>query len=173
MIPPVPAAQLSLASDARSPGLARRFLLATLSSWNRDEFADDGALLLSELVTNAALHARTQILVKVELQPQCLRVAVTDSSPRLPARRHYSEQSTTGRGLSLVNSVAREWGIDQHGDGTKTVWAELRVGGGQPLRGGTEEHHVDLSAFPSLEEAGAVTGGARDQDDIPPHLRAA
>ncbi|HEX3563728.1 MAG TPA: ATP-binding protein [Acidimicrobiales bacterium] len=172
-LPPVHSAELSLASDARSPGMARRFLLATLSSWDREEFVDDGLLLLSELVTNATLHARTEILVLISLHPEWLRLAVTDASPRLPARRHYSEQSTTGRGLSLVGSLAREWGIEQHPDGTKTVWAELRSDGGRPVRGATDEGTVDLSDFPSLEEAGTGTSGARDQDEIPPHLCAA
>lgn len=160
----MPAAELSLGPDARSPGVARRFLLTTLRGWEHQEYADDAALLVSELVTNAALHARTDIVVVIELRSECLRLAVSDRSPRQPARRHYSVDSTTGRGLALVAALAQRWGIDANPDGSKTVWAELRAEGGDPARARPDEAEVDLTGFPELEEAGASAAGPRDQD---------
>ncbi|MDQ1393204.1 MAG: hypothetical protein QOF30_2181 [Acidimicrobiaceae bacterium] len=121
----MPAAELSLGADARSAGVARRFLTATLIDWDKTMYGDNAVLLLSELVTNAALHAKTQIVVRVELLPECLLVSVTDGSPRQPVVRHYSDQSTTGRGLALVSALARRWGIASNDDATKTVWAEI------------------------------------------------
>ena len=124
-ITPVPAAVLSLGADPRSAGAARRFLAATLTTWKSTFYGDEAVLLLSELVANAALHARTQIGVRIELMPECLRLAVTDGSPQQPLMRHYSDEATTGRGLALVSALARRWGVEPNPDGTKTVWAEV------------------------------------------------
>ena len=150
----MPVAELSLGPDTRSAGAARRFLVTTLDAWGKSAY-DDAALLLSELVTNAALHAKTQIVVRVELQPQCLRLAVTDGSPRQPVVRHYSEQATTGRGLGLVNSLAQRWGVESHSDGSKTVWAELTADGAARR---PEDTVVDLSLYPDLEDAAPGEG---------------
>jgi anti-sigma regulatory factor (Ser/Thr protein kinase) len=145
----VPVAELALGPDAGSAGEARRFLVSTLGSWGKSGYQDDAVLLLSELVTNAALHARTEIMVRIELRPECLRLAVTDGSPRQPVVRRYSDQATTGRGLNLIITLARRWGIDPHPDGGKTVWAEL--GRHQKARR-PKESTVDLSVFPNLED---------------------
>jgi hypothetical protein len=87
-----------------------------------------------------------------------LRLAVTDGSPRQPVVRHYSDQSTTGRGLALVTALATRWGIDPHSDGSKTVWAEL---GAAPdgSRGSREAPAVDLNSFPELEDSAPAPGG--------------
>jgi anti-sigma regulatory factor (Ser/Thr protein kinase) len=164
----MPVAELSLMADARSPGMARRFLLNTLTAWGKPEYRDDAALLLSELVTNAALHAKSEIVVRIELLPGCLHLGVTDSSPRHPTVRHYSEQSTTGRGLALVNALALRWGVEPHVDGSKTVWAEV---GGEQLRIYPEEPTADIRPFPDLEEAAPGSGG--DQGGPSARLRAA
>jgi len=157
---PVTVAELSLGADARSPGVARRFLFTTLDSWGKAEYGDDGALLLSELVTNAALHAKTQIVVRIELRAQSLRLAVSDNSPRQPALRHYSEQSTTGRGLALVSALARDWGVKAGGDGSKTVWAEL---GARRSARHPAETTVDLRAFPDLEDSAPGSSDGRPE----------
>lgn len=119
----MPVAELTLPGEARSASLARRFLVATLADWGIPN--DDAALLVTELVTNAALHARTEVVVRIEQRPACLRLGVTDGSPRRPVVRNYSATSTTGRGLALVSALASRWGITSNDDGTKTVWVEL------------------------------------------------
>ena len=141
-------AELILGPDARSPGLARRFVTTTLIGWAQPDY-DDAVLLVSELVTNATLHARTEIVVRVELGTESLVLSVTDGSARQPVARHYSDHATTGRGLGLVNTLARRWGIDPHADGTKTVWCELTP---EPAGGRPDDRDVDLDAFPDLEE---------------------
>lgn len=152
-IPPVPVAELALPGEARSAALARRFLASTLVGWGDSVYAEDAALLLTELVTNAALHAKTDIVIEIELKPACLRLAVTDGSPRQPVVRHYSDQSTTGRGLALVTALASRWGITAHANGSKTVWVELAGTGHHGGGGGSDTRDVDLNAFPDLEQS--------------------
>jgi anti-sigma regulatory factor (Ser/Thr protein kinase) len=101
---------------------------ATLEGWGADALVDDAVLLVSELVTNAVLHAGTDIEVALHLEGGCLRVDVRDGDPRAPSVRHYSTLSGTGRGLALVDQLARRWSIDPSPDGTgKTVWFELEA----------------------------------------------
>lgn len=158
-IPSVPMAELALPGEAHSAGVARRFLATTLAQWGDMGYGDDAALVLSELVSNAALHARTDMVVRVELRPDCLRVTVSDLSPQRPVVRRYSNASTTGRGLSLVDALARGWGIETHLDGSKTVWAEVAAGGS--LAGSsTEDSDVELSAFGDLEDTGSASGSS-------------
>ncbi len=117
-------ATTTLPPEPASARLCRLFLVQTLESWGADSFADDAVLLSSELVTNAVLHAGTPIQVRVTLDGGHLRVEVHDGSPRLPAVRHYSLLSGTGRGLAMVAEMAAAWAIEPTGHG-KAVWFEL------------------------------------------------
>ncbi|MDQ3107794.1 MAG: ATP-binding protein, partial [Actinomycetota bacterium] len=63
----MPSASTTLTPEPSSSRACRRFLTATLASWGADEFTDDGMLLSSELVTNAVLHAGTEIEVVLHL----------------------------------------------------------------------------------------------------------
>jgi len=78
---------------------------------------------LSEIVTNAILHARTDIEVSVELAADgFVRVEVSDGNPQLPVQRNYAEQATTGRGMQLVATMTHECGVEAQGADGKTVW---------------------------------------------------
>jgi anti-sigma regulatory factor (Ser/Thr protein kinase) len=118
-------AEKVLACEPRSAALARRFVDETLESWGWSG-ADDGVvpLLVSELVTNALLHARTDVRVQVTRPGGRLRIAVEDYGSRKPARRGHTAGSATGRGLDLVEALASEWGVDTVRGG-KVVWFEL------------------------------------------------
>jgi anti-sigma regulatory factor (Ser/Thr protein kinase) len=120
----VPTVEMFVAAEPRSAGLARRFLRDTLVSWDASVYSDAAELVLTELVTNAVLHAKTDILVRVDLGRGALRLEVIDRSPRQPIARHYSSEATTGRGLGLVDAVAKRWGVQPDAAG-KMVWAEL------------------------------------------------
>ena len=149
MMPSVRTAELALPPEARSAGIARRFLSATLASWDADGYSDTGSLLLSELVTNAALHAGTEIVVRVCLTSTGLRLEVADRSDRRPVIRHYSAQATTGRGLGMIDYLAERWGVVPEASG-KTVWAELVD---ERARARPDaEILVDLATFPDLED---------------------
>jgi PAS domain S-box-containing protein len=117
---------------------ARQVVSEALVAAGRPELDDSATLLVSELVTNAIMHARTFIDVVVAATATGLYVGVNDRSDQFPARRDYGAQATTGRGLALVDVVATRHGVQSHDDGSKTVWFEL----------GT----ADETAHPSADE---------------------
>lgn len=104
---------------------ARREVLQALTDAGRDDLADAASLLVSELVTNAIVHARTPIDLVVVAHPEGLRVAVSDQSETLPSPRHYGASATTGRGLALVEHMSDRYGTDAVGGEGKIVWFEL------------------------------------------------
>src|SRR5687768_14760881 len=103
---------VTLPPDTRSPSQARRFVSRVLAEEAQEPLASTVALLVSEMVTNAVLHARTEITVSVEYQGDWLRVEVADESPINPTVRSFSRQAATGRGLQLVEELADRWGTD-------------------------------------------------------------
>ena len=86
---------------------------------------EQAVLLVSELVTNAVLHARTRFTVEVEVVDDTARVSVEDSSPLPPAVRTFSDLAGSGRGLHLVEALASRWGVDSRDGAGKRVWFEL------------------------------------------------
>jgi anti-sigma regulatory factor (Ser/Thr protein kinase) len=98
--------------------------VALLEQWHLDALVDTARLLTSELVTNAVLHARTDMVLTVEEREGGVRIAVTDHSPVSPALRRHSPTSTTGRGLRLLNQLADNWSVEDD-NGGKTVWFTL------------------------------------------------
>lgn len=133
-------AEKILSCEPRSAALARRFVDDTLEAWGWSG-ADDGVvrLLVSELVTNSLLHARTDLRVQIAHNGKRLRIAVVDHGSRKPARRGHTAGSTTGRGLDLVEALAAEWGVDAVRGG-KAVWFELdwpTAGDGKNVVGST------------------------------------
>lgn len=95
---------------------------------------DTVALLVTELVSNAVLHARTELHLLVETQPGLVKLRVEDHSPGTPVLRHYDPDDVTGRGLALVDMFATRWGIDPAPNG-KAVWCEIMF----PTTGATEQ----------------------------------
>ena len=85
---------------------------------------DDATLLVSELVTNAVVHARTPLEVNVHVGAGEVRVEVQDDSEVFPIARIPPSNATGGRGLQLVERVARSWGIERRDRG-KVIWFEL------------------------------------------------
>ena len=86
---------------------------------------DDAELLVSELVTNAVLHARSASRIDVARENGRVRVAVGDDSAEPPQLRNNGSDSVTGRGLHLVERLACSWGVDRSDDTGKVVWFEL------------------------------------------------
>jgi anti-sigma regulatory factor (Ser/Thr protein kinase) len=85
---------------------------------------DTIALLVTELVTNAILHARTPMLLTLETRAHHVRVCVEDASSQRPAVQQYDSDAVTGRGLALVEELASSWGVDSTPVG-KVVWCEV------------------------------------------------
>jgi len=114
--------RLQLPPEPTSAGMARRFVASSLQTG--DEVAELAVLLVSELASNAVLHARTPFELVVEYDGRRLRVEVHDDSPALPSLKDYVPESVTGRGLHMVAASADNWGFEAL-DGGKCVWFEL------------------------------------------------
>jgi anti-sigma regulatory factor (Ser/Thr protein kinase) len=111
-----------------SVGEARRFVCAMLEAGGAGDGNWTAAQVVSELATNAVLHARTDFAVRIGYDDTQIRVAVTDGRPLAHATiRRFSNEATTGRGLRLVQTLGRSWGVDQT-ESTKTVWCEIPRG---------------------------------------------
>ncbi len=85
---------------------------------------DGVALLVSELATNALLHGRGEVRLRVLPVDGGVRVEVHDASRTLPSLRHPRPDEEGGRGIALVDTLATTWGADACDDG-KTVWFVL------------------------------------------------
>jgi PAS domain S-box-containing protein len=117
--------QLSLAPDPSSAAEARRFTADVLREWHEDPLADAVVLLVSELVTNALLHAGSPVQLALGRRSGHVRVDVVDQSSVMPGVRDYDDEATTGRGLSLVEMVAESWGVEPRHPRGKSVWFEM------------------------------------------------
>ena len=109
-----------LPATARSVTEARRFVLDALTNWHLESFADTAALLTSEVVTNAVLHARTPVEIVIRRQKKGISVEVSDGSRRTPRQRTTEADATNGRGLALLAQLATTWDVELHRGG-KTV----------------------------------------------------
>ena len=119
--------QRRLPPHASSVGEARRLVRTELIGTGREDLVDAAELLVSELVTNALVHAGTTIEVTARVTETGLRVEVGDGSPNLPAPRHHARMAGTGRGLRLLQQMVDSWGAHPYADG-KVVWFELVTG---------------------------------------------
>src|SRR6202042_1265262 len=66
-------------------------------------------LTVSELVTNAHVHAHSNAQLMLTWDSQCLHVSVHDNSNTLPTVRPPSEDRAGGRGMFLVAALADTW----------------------------------------------------------------
>jgi len=114
-----------LAPDRSSPRASRRFVRANLAEpTGTDGWVDTVELLVSELVTNALLHARTGIGVAINVFVDAVRVEISDDNPVHPVRGTPDETSTTGRGLEFVELLADDFGVGDSRAG-KVLWFSL------------------------------------------------
>ncbi|MFR0354443.1 SpoIIE family protein phosphatase [Streptomyces sediminimaris] len=106
---------------------ARRFTARTLRGWQVGEVADPVLLVVSELVTNALVHTQGPVRLDLMLRGDRVRVSVSDSSPRAPAKPVIVDwESTGGRGLLLVEAMSEAFGSMPVAGG-KQVWSEIAV----------------------------------------------
>ena len=120
---------LDLAPVPASVSAARRFAREVLAATHADaEQSHTAELLVSELVTNAILHARTPLQVGLVVDGGQVLVCVADQvadSPELAPQLH-SRTRPGGRGLALVADLSEAWGTARYAGG-KTVWFLLQV----------------------------------------------
>lgn len=109
----------------QGPRLARSFVTDILQQWDQPDLVDHGAIVVSELATNAVVHADSDFTVGLSRRDGNIRVEVTDSSFDAPQLREPDRSATSGRGLVLVDAIASRWGHALVAGG-KVVWAEIR-----------------------------------------------
>ncbi|AXG80039.1 ATP-binding SpoIIE family protein phosphatase [Streptomyces paludis] len=122
-IAPSDVAYWSLDPEDAAPGRARRLARRALALWDLEELSDSVELLISEVVTNAVRYAERPVTLRL-LRTDVLRCEVGDDSPQLPRQRRARDTDENGRGLFLVNRLARRWGATRLSSG-KVVWFEL------------------------------------------------
>lgn len=116
---------LVVPSEPRSVGVIRRFAVQACAELGLDDCADTVALLVSEVATNAVLHAYgREVRVRIAVHGGRLRVEVDDSSPEMPVGRGAEDGDQDGRGLALVAALSDLWGVRAQ-PGGKTFWFEL------------------------------------------------
>ena len=106
---------------------ARRFVGATLEHWELDHIAADALLVVSEMATNAVLHAGSPFRVFIHHSPGVLHLSVRDAQRGWFEQGRPTDAEVNGRGVSIVEAVAERWGCDAVSDG-KVVWAEISTG---------------------------------------------
>ncbi|MEV0480710.1 ATP-binding protein [Streptomyces sp. NPDC050508] len=136
---PLLAASLRLVAVPTAVACSRMFVRHTLGRWNLQDQEENATLIMSELVTNAIktggltepdpkpwqIKAEHVIAVQLRVLDRSLFVEAWDRTPQLPVLQHPGFTATSGRGLLLVESLAKQWDVYGTPVGGKVVWAEL------------------------------------------------
>jgi anti-sigma regulatory factor (Ser/Thr protein kinase) len=96
---------------------------------------NDIQLVVSELVTNAVLHASSEVEVSVAVEREGTTIEVSDEGEGTPVLSNVTADDEYGRGLNLVQSLAEAWGSRRRADGT-TVWCRIGCDNAHQPRGG-------------------------------------
>ncbi|MFE0513743.1 SpoIIE family protein phosphatase, partial [Streptomyces sp. NPDC058964] len=118
--------------DLRGVRTARTFVRDQLGSWDLQDMSDTLELVVSELVTNALIHAGSDVNVRLRALPGHIRLEVrdSDSNPPVPSPLSLAEQENAeaehGRGLMIVEALAEAWNSSPNGQG-KTVALNLPI----------------------------------------------
>lgn len=127
---------ITLPAQLQSVPQGRHFVCDALQAWGLQEVQDTAALLSSELLTNAVIHAHTELSMSIRMDDE-LVVEVHDGGTAtvLPPVARVGLESLmlvpdldaeNGRGLLLVAALSRAWGIRRNTAG-KTVWFSLAL----------------------------------------------
>ncbi len=116
--------ELHVTSESATPRAVRR---AFAEHFATVVTLDDLLLCVSEVLTNAVLHAGEPIVVVAGRNADHIRVEISDGSTAAPVRRSPEHTSPTGRGLHLLDSLTASWGVEVGLQG-KTVWFEIAEG---------------------------------------------
>jgi hypothetical protein len=130
--------QATFEASPRSASRTRDFVTRRLVDHRLFYLVDPVRLVASELATNALVHAQTAFGVSLEASEQTVLLTVRDGSRALPARRDTQAMDPAGRGLAIVAIVSLDWGTNEDGTGSKSVWASfaLRESSDEGVRAG-------------------------------------
>ncbi len=114
-----------LPAELRSAGEARAMVRRTLDGWCDEDLLDDIALCVSELVTNAVVHADSAPRILVHVRPTVIHVEISDDSDVMPVVKHADPHDTSGRGMAILGGLSDRWGSRRRSGGGKTVWFDI------------------------------------------------
>ncbi|MFE5125161.1 SpoIIE family protein phosphatase [Streptomyces sp. NPDC056669] len=118
--------------DLQGVARIRRFIAGLFAEWRLLYLRDDVELMTCEVVTNALIHAHSEVDLRLRQYPDRVRVEVRDSDPYPPVPTavlsldQANQEAESGRGLLIVDALATAWGSSPSGRG-KTTWFEIRV----------------------------------------------
>ena len=112
-------------NEASSAAEARAFVSQHLLGHDMPGLVDDIELVVSELATNATLHARTPFMVSLCGSEETVRLEVSDGSRLEPSVVAALALDTDGRGVAIVQALSRDWGVVSRASGGKSVWAQF------------------------------------------------
>jgi anti-sigma regulatory factor (Ser/Thr protein kinase) len=116
---------LTLPPEPRAVREARRFARQACDAAALDaDLCETAVLLTSETVTNAVIHARSEVRLAVTTGPIGVRIEVGDDNSAQPFLGHDDPDAIGGRGVAIVAAAASRWGVDELRNG-KVVWFEL------------------------------------------------
>jgi anti-sigma regulatory factor (Ser/Thr protein kinase) len=115
----------SYPSAATVVGQARAAVGSAADAWELPQpVIDDLLVIVSELATNAVIHARSPVRITLDRLPNGARIEVYDEAASLPEPQRPDLSSGSGRGLWLVGALSSRWGCDEVDNGKK-LWAEV------------------------------------------------
>ncbi|MFD3997804.1 SpoIIE family protein phosphatase [Streptomyces sp. NPDC058583] len=121
-------AALELLGGVEAAPRARAFASGVLSSWRFPvELRDLGVLATSELVANSLQHGTPPMRLRLRRTDRRLIIEVTDGDDHLPRRRRAESEDETGRGISIIATIASSWGSRRTPGGGKAVWCEFAL----------------------------------------------
>jgi anti-sigma regulatory factor (Ser/Thr protein kinase) len=105
---------------------AHRVLEWALRDWQvRDDAADNARIVLSEMVTNALTHSLDVFRLALHLNGDQILLEVWDRADGMPHVGLPDGLAVNGRGMFLVDTLSKEWGVRPEEEGGKTVWARV------------------------------------------------
>jgi hypothetical protein len=112
-------------AEPSSAAQARAFVSQHLLGHGMPHLVDDIELVVSELATNAMVHACTSFTVILCAFEESVRLEVLDGSPLEPSVVAARSLDTNGRGVAIVQALRRDWGVLSRKSGGKSVWAQF------------------------------------------------
>jgi anti-sigma regulatory factor (Ser/Thr protein kinase) len=106
---------------------ARAFVSVHLVDGGLPIIVEYAQLVVSELATNAVVHARTPFGVTISRYDGVVEIAVGDDDSFEPAVPSADVQDQNGRGLRLVELCSNSWGVTAPSSGGKSVWARFKI----------------------------------------------
>lgn len=155
-------ATCDFSGDPENVRAARQFVSGVAEEWALGDLAWPLVQIVSELASNAVIHAGTGFTVRLSHDGDDTRIEVLDGSIRRAQSRRYELDATTGRGLRLVENLSREWGAMGSAKG-KVVWAVVGSSALDVESEALADLLLDVFGDDDVEDAVAIEAPTREK----------